>query len=151
MKGSCQCGNVKYEVSDDYLALAACYCTECQKVSTGIGGYSMFVAKDNFDLISGELSRWECASDIGTRNIAHFCPTCSNRIYSESPDTPGMIRLKAGTFENANTLEPDAHVWMKSAPGWGRLPEGALAFYTQPSIEEGLQAISERRQITTNR
>jgi len=145
MKGSCQCGSIQYEVPDDFKALIACYCTECQKMSAGVGSYSMFVAFDSFQLTSGELSSWERSADTGARNIACFCPICSNRIYHKNPEIPGVIRVKAGTLENANRLEPDAHFWMRSAPEWIRLPEGALAYDTQPGTEEALLAIQGRR------
>ena len=145
MKGSCQCGHINFEVADDYIALVACYCTECQKVSGGVGTYSMFVAADSFVLSSGELSQWERSSASGARNIAHFCPCCSNRIYHQNPDMPALMRVKAGNLDEARKLVPDMHCWVRSAPQWIRLPEGALSYDTQPTMEEGLQALAERK------
>ncbi|WP_211826065.1 GFA family protein [Kistimonas asteriae] len=146
MKGSCQCGNVRYEIPANYIALVACYCTECQKASSGVGTYSMLLPSNAFQLISGQLKSWERTSAVGTRNMAHFCPDCGNRIYNVNPDAPDIIKLKAGTLEQAARLVPDAHVWLKSAPGWITIPEDALAYDTQPSIEEGLQDLQQKRQ-----
>lgn len=151
MKGSCQCGNISYEVPDEYIALTLCYCSECQKVSTGVGSYSMFVATDTFKLITGHLESWERLSGAGTRNVAYFCPKCSNRIYHQNPEEPSFIRLKAGTLENASELEPDMHLWVQSAPEWVRFPEGAVTYDTQPTLEEGLLAVNRHREDAVNK
>jgi len=143
MRGSCQCGHVSFEIKAAPLALAACFCTECQRVSGGFGTYSMFVPTDAFELLSGEMSQWERCTDSGSRNIAHFCPHCSNRIYHQDPGMPELLRVKAGNLDQARDLVPDLYVWMRSAPSWIRPPDGSLCYETQPSREEALQAIAE--------
>ncbi len=146
MNGSCQCGNVRYEVPDNYIALVACYCTQCQKASSGIGTYSMLLPTDAFQLLSGKLKSWERKSTVGALNKTHFCPDCGNRIYNVNPDAPDIIKLKAGTLEHAAQLVPDVHVWLKSAPAWIKIPENALSYDTQPSFEEGLKDLRQKRQ-----
>jgi len=146
MFGSCQCGKVWYEVREPYIALVFCYCTECQKLSAGIGSYSMLIPSVQFSLLKGKLSSYERSSDIGVKNLAHFCPNCGNRIYHENPEAPGIYRVKAGTLDDAKSLEPDAYVWMKSAAPWVKPPVGALTYETQPTIEQGLNDIQERKE-----
>ena len=143
--GACQCGNIKYEITGENLGLAICYCTECQKLSTGIATYSMALKTESFKLLQGTMKQWERSSYNGNRNIANFCPECGNRIFHHDPGLPGIIRLKAGTLENVAALEPDVHVWLKSAPSWVRTPEGALTYDGQPSISELMKTIGERR------
>lgn len=143
--GSCQCGRVKYEIHGEDLGLAICYCTECQKMSTGIATYSMALPREAFRLITGTLRQWTRLADSGAKNLAHFCPECGVRIFHENPDTPGHIRLKAGTLDGANGLEPDVHVWTRSAPAWVEIPEGALSYETQGDIAEMIAAVKLRR------
>lgn len=52
---------------------------------------------------------------------------------------------KAGTLENAKSLEPDAHIWLSSSPSWVSVPEGALSYDTQPTIPELIKKVAERR------
>ena len=40
--GGCQCGQVRYEVKRDRLAVYACHCNECQKQSAS--AFSLSVA-----------------------------------------------------------------------------------------------------------
>jgi hypothetical protein len=144
MNGSCQCGHVTFEVKAPPLALAACFCTECQKVSGGFGTYSMFVPAQAFELLSGEMHQWRRGSDTGSTSIAHFCPHCSNRIFHQDPDIPELLRIKAGNLDNAKSLVPDLYVWMRSAPSWIQPPEGSLCYDTQPTREEAQAAMAAR-------
>ena len=142
--GSCQCGHVRYEVSGPDIGLVLCYCTECQRLSTGIGTYSMVFPRGAFRLISGSLKSHERAGHAGTRNVGHFCPECGVRIYHEDPHQD-YVRLKAGTLNHASELEPDAHIWTRSAPAWVRLPDGCLSYETQAEPAEMITAVQARR------
>ena len=148
--GSCQCGFVTYEIVGEDSGLGICYCTECQKVSTGIATYSLAVPRDAFHLKSGNLKQWTRLADSGATNIAHFCPECGVRIFHEDPDTAGHIRVKAGTLDGASKLVPDVHVWTRSAPAWIQLPRDALLFQTQPDIAALIAAVKERRNKGNN-
>lgn len=143
--GSCQCGQARYEIDGPDLGLAVCYCTECQKMSTGFATYSMGVPRSAFRLTSGTLRQWTRMADSGAKNTAHFCPQCGVRIFHENPDAPDRIRVKAGTLDNARELVPDVHVWTGSAPAWIDIPEGALRYEKQGELSEILAAVAARR------
>lgn len=148
--GSCQCGHVRYEVSGPDIGLVLCYCTECQRLSTGIGTYSMVFPRGAFRLVSGSMKSHERAGHTGTRNIGHFCPECGVRIYHEDPHQE-YVRLKAGTLNHASELEPDAHIWTRSAPAWVRLPDGCLSYETQAEPAEMIAAVQARRAARAGR
>jgi hypothetical protein len=58
---------------------------------------------------------------------------------------PDIIRVKAGTLDDAKLLTPDLHVWVRSAPAWFKIPEGALTYETQGGAAEMLSAVKARR------
>jgi len=149
--GSCQCGQVRYEIEGEDLGLAICYCTECQKMSTGIATYSLGVPRSAFRLTSGSLKQWTRMADSGARNTAHFCPECGVRIFHENPDAPDHIRVKAGTLDGANKLVPDVHVWTCSAAVWIKIPEGALSYEKQGNLTEIVTAVKARRGAHTEK
>ena len=142
--GGCQCGQVRYEVEGPDLALLMCYCTECQKMSTGFATYSLVVPRESFHIKSGALKHWERRADSGARNICHFCPDCGVRIFHENPEKH-HIRLKAGNLDDARQLQPEAHVWTRSAPAWVKFPPGSLTYETQADLSEMIAAIQARR------
>lgn len=82
------------------------------------------------------LKQFERAGHGGTRNVAHFCPDCGNRIYHENPELPDILRLKTGTLDNQQLVEPLMHVWTIRKPAWLTLPEGVLVFATQETPAE---------------
>ncbi len=145
MRGSCQCGAVTYELTGDPIALVFCFCTDCQKISTGVGTYSLIVASTNFQLTSGDINYHERDTFDGGRNRGHFCTVCSNRIYHRDADDPKVVRVKAGTLDLAKDLVPDAYAWVSRAPKWVKIPEAALKYDTQPTLEQGLRDLQVRR------
>ena len=147
---SCQRGHVTYEVCGPDIGLVLCYCTECQRLSTGIGTYSMVFPRSAFRLVSGSLKSYERSGYAGTRNLGHFCPECGVRIYHGDPDLD-YVRLKAGTLNNASQLEPDAHLWTRSAPAWVTLPSGCLSYATQGELVEMIAAVRARRAAQADR
>lgn len=142
--GSCQCGQVRYELLEEPIGSWVCYCTECQKVGAGTQTFTIGVYRKDFILRQGELKQWDRISDAGVKNRANFCGVCGNRIFHEDPDAPEIIRLKTGTLENVDIL-PDAHLWTVRAPSWIRIPVDALNYETQPTAEEFFAAIKLRR------
>ena len=139
--GSCQCGNVSYELLSEPLATYVCYCTECIKLSAGVASTTMAIPRDSLRISQSTLRQFERDGHDGTRNRAHFCPDCGNRIYHENPDQPEIIRLKTGTLDNQDVVHPVLHVWTIRKPAWLQLPEGVLAYETQDTPAEMLAAL----------
>lgn len=139
--GACQCGGITYDVAEPPIATYVCYCTECQKLSAGLGSTTMAVRRDALILKSGKLRQWERLADNGNRNIANFCPDCGNRIYHENPDMPGLLRLKTGTLEDQSVVRPLVHLWTARKPEWLPLPDFGLVYETQDTVENVLAAL----------
>ncbi len=51
--GGCQCGTVRYEITDDPVALYVCHCRECQKQSSSAFGISVIVKRSEFRVARG--------------------------------------------------------------------------------------------------
>jgi len=116
--GQCQCGNIRYRIDGEPLALYACHCRDCQQQSASAFGMSMRVALDDFKLISGGLKFWSTTADDGSAKICAFCPECGTRIYHASDNPTESIAIKAGSLDNISQFSPVAHIWTKSALQW---------------------------------
>lgn len=101
----------------------------------------MAVPRDALRIAQDSLKQFERPGHGGTRNVAHFCPDCGNRIYHENPDQPEMLRLKTGTLDNQAVVQPLMHVWTIRKPAWLPLPERGLVFETQETPAEMLAAL----------
>lgn len=142
--GSCQCGQIEYDILKEPFGVWVCYCSECQKVGAGSHTVTIGILREDFILQKGKLAHWDRLSDAGVKNRANFCGVCGNRIFHENPDAPEKVRLKTGTLE-AIELTPEAHLWTIRAPSWIRIPEDTLNYKTQPTVEKFFEAIERKR------
>lgn len=141
--GSCQCGNVNYEITEEPLATYACHCSDCQKLSTSAFSVTMLLNRSGFRLLSGELKNWQRPTASGGVAVCWFCPDCGNRIYHDNPAMPEFIRLKPGTLEDTSVLQPQAHVWTCREQRWLRHFADIPKFDRQPDIAAAMAAIAK--------
>lgn len=128
LDGGCQCGSIRYRISAEPLTLYACHCLDCQKQSSSAFGLSLWVARDDFELLKGDLSFWSTIADDGSTKNCAFCANCGSRIYHAfEADEP--FSVKAGSLDNTSWLEPVAHIWTKRAHGWLALEDGNAPCY----------------------
>lgn len=131
ISGSCQCGQVTYKLHAAPLAIAACHCTHCQKLSSSAFSITAMVDANALE-VSGELKEWSRVADSGSVSTARFCPTCGNHIYHLSADHPDKRMLKPSTLSDTRLIQPTVHVWTREKQDWYQIPETALVFDTQP-------------------
>ena len=139
LKGSCNCGAVRYEVLQEFTTQAACHCIQCQKHTQSAFSIMGALPQDGFRLVSGTLKVWTKTADSGTRHDCYFCPDCGNRIYHQNPEAPEVIRLKLGTLDDSSVIDPKIHVWVQHRQPWLTLPEGTPTHDTQPDMSEMLE------------
>jgi hypothetical protein len=94
-RGSCQCGNVNYEITVEPLATYACHCRDCQKLSTSAFSVTMLLGRSGLEVLSGELTSWERPTASGGVAVCWFCPDCGNRIFSREPRDARFYSTKA--------------------------------------------------------
>lgn len=131
VSGSCQCGRITYKLSKPPVAIAACHCKQCQKLSTSAFSLSAMVDSDALE-ISGDMSEWSRISENGNTSTAKFCPTCANHIYHYNPNNPSHLMLKPSTLSDTSIVNPTIHVWVSEKQSWYQIPEGVLVYETQP-------------------
>jgi len=131
IKGSCQCGEVTYELFEAPLMVAACHCKECQKLSTSAFSITAMVNTQSVKF-QGPLSDWSRVAESGNVNGAKFCPSCGNRIYHYNPEEPSKLKLKPSNLSDTRIINPTMHIWVSEKQDWFQIPEGAKVFDKQP-------------------
>lgn len=99
-KGSCHCGNVRYEVTTDLSKVIACNCSLCSRA-----GYLLsFVPASQFKLLSGEDSLKDYR--FNKHAIAHvFCTNCGVRSFARGKGKDGeMAAINVRCLEG---VDPD--------------------------------------------
>ncbi|QUN07240.1 GFA family protein [Shewanella yunxiaonensis] len=129
--GSCQCGNVTYELLAAPKKVVACHCKQCQKLSTS--AFSITAMVDAKDVVfHGEMKRWDRTADSGNINAGMFCPNCGNRIYHFNLAHPELIKLKPANLDDTRVIQPTVHSWVSEKQDWFQIPAGVKQFEKQP-------------------
>ena len=124
MKGSCLCGNVRYSLAGDPLAVVTCHCIHCQKQSGSALSVVVAVARKDLEL-AGELTTFEDRGTSGQPVFRKFCGKCGSPILTDTPraEADGVIFIKGGTIDDAATLlRPTVHYWTERKHDWLALP-----------------------------
>jgi len=133
IEGHCRCGAVHWHLSADALPRTyACHCLDCQTWSGSAFSQQAIVPAERFG-VTGEVARFDLTSADGQRVSNQFaCPKCFTRLYNTNSARPGLVIVRAGTFERSNELAVAAHIWVRRKQPWVVLdpavpawPEGA--------------------------
>jgi len=116
-QGGCLCGQVRYEVSGDPLAVVLCHCINCQKQSGSTFSFNIIGQSDQISL-QGNVSTYVDENDSGDPVNRNFCGNCGSPIYSEILTQGKLIAVKIGTLDDTRDLEPQSQVWCISKQNW---------------------------------
>ena len=87
--GGCQCGELRYEISQPPLMIYNCHCTNCRKIGGGAFATPLTVMEASFAFTQGEPRTFEWASDAGNRRFGWFCGDCAT--YRTATSSPTLI------------------------------------------------------------
>ncbi|MGF1697276.1 GFA family protein [Vibrio lamellibrachiae] len=133
ISGSCQCGQLTYQIKQAPNLVLACHCKECQKLSTSPFSVTAVFPTGAIEF-KGELKEWTRPADSGNKNSAKFCPDCGNRVYHFNPADLSTLKLKLKPtdLEDDSLFEPTVHVWVSEKQSWYDIPQGVKVFDKQP-------------------
>jgi hypothetical protein len=133
--GGCQCGAVRYEISEAPQLVYTCHCNECQRLTGSAFSMALVVSGDAFHFAGTNPRPFFRTADSGRRVTRWVCAVCGAwRSSGPKPDpsTRDAFRVRAGTLDDTSWLRRTVHFWTRSAQPWVVLPEGDQRFDTQP-------------------
>lgn len=114
IKGNCNCGSVKYEVSGTVKKVVNCHCTLCRKMNGSAFSTYAIVLNTDFKLITGHLT----SHQVSTSARKYFCGSCGTPIYNSNPKLEGLVILYLGSLDSALELTPDINIYCDSKLDW---------------------------------
>jgi hypothetical protein len=133
LTGGCTCQAVRFQVNAMPLLVYACHCTECQRWSGSAFSLSMPVAASCFRLTRGTPKPYRRTGASGVESTYWFCGNCGGRAYGQTDNRPEIAVVRAGTLDDTSWLRPTAHVYLRSAQAWERIPNNAECFEVTPA------------------
>jgi hypothetical protein len=134
LRGSCLCGEIRFEIDGKFGPAGQCHCSKCRKVSGTDGNAVFYASAAGFHWLAGEdlIERFAVPDGKGWRS--HFCRRCG----SPAPlsDANGKF-----FFVPAGLLDDDpgfrgyaAHIFVGSKAPWVCIADSA------PQYEAGFDS-----------
>jgi hypothetical protein len=133
--GGCHCRGLRYTVTQAPMRTVVCHCSDCQALSGSAFGLSIIFRADAFAITGTPrlVSRTLGSGGIGNR---WTCPTCGVWICGDAkPDRLTQIErriVRGGTFDDRSWIQPDVHIWTRSAQPWVVIPTSVPFYLTNP-------------------
>ena len=130
--GGCQCGGLRYEITQPPMMVYNCHCTNCQRIGGGAFSTPVTVLESSFAFTKGEPRVFEWTSDAGNRRYGWFCGDCGCRIAHGQIPAAGFLSVRGGTLDDTSWIEPVGDIWVRSAQPWATASSDRLRSEKQP-------------------
>ena len=131
--GSCQCGNVTFEISGDAAMVMQCHCLNCQK-SSGTGHVPFAGFPEPQVKIKGKTKSYKYKADSGAAATSLFCPECGSTLFGTTASFPGVMAVRLGVMDDSSAFQPQMQVYMKRLRSWDHDLKGAPSFDAMPPM-----------------
>lgn len=98
----------------------ACHCYPCRKSSGNTHSINLIVPKDKLS-VSGPLKTWTRTGDSGKKVTNSFCGTCGNLVHVDADAMEGIVIVKYGLVDEAETLDglaPQQEIYCRNMLKW---------------------------------
>ena len=127
--GGCQCGDVRFEVTEQLLSANSCHCSKCRKRTGTAASASAFVAPHSVRVVCGQelLSAW--TPDARYEHV--FCGTCGSPLWSARCNDHEIVVIRLGAIEGDPGIRPSLRQFVGSAAPFEPIPDDGLPHYTE--------------------
>jgi hypothetical protein len=124
LRGSCQCGGVRFEVPDTFEARSFCHCTTCKKLSGGVGTANGRIASDQVRILEGEELLRTYQPEEGSAKT--FCSVCGSNLFGGGWPESDQASVRLSAIDDPLPSRPRKHLFTRSVASWETLPDDGL-------------------------
>lgn len=119
--GGCNCGAVRFEVSEPFEASMYCHCTRCQRRNGTAASVNARTTPEAFRIVQGEdrIRAWDPPGGAAK----YFCGDCGSALFSRSP---GSVGVRLGTIDGDPGIRPSYRQYTAYAAAWEPIPDDGL-------------------------
>ena len=137
--GSCLCGEVRYQLTEEPVWAVHCHCSRCRKTSGTAFASNLFVPFDALHYTQGE-NRLRSYKPPDAERFTHvFCELCGSTLPFASA-THGVVGVPMGSLDDDPCYTPRAHIFVESRAPWfeisDRLPQDPAGLGSGEDAEE---------------
>lgn len=132
--GGCLCGAVRFESSAEPKMIVACHCRTCQKNTGSAFSLNVAMPADEVTVTGDTVRTYKESNEAGGPPFYRsFCSNSRSPISGRGDAYPGVLFLKAGTFDDPSWIKPSAHMWCAEKQPWVDIDEDVQKFDGSPS------------------
>ena len=136
-KGSCDCGQVRFEFTGDPINQVFCYCTDCQLRTGSDKWFGIWVPSDNFKYLGQTVPiKYTTKNEAGGNISCYTCPNCGVSLSTEF-EFAGFHTVAASSIEDNDDFKPKMAIFASSAAKWAILPTDIPVFDKLPPEMSG--------------
>lgn len=127
--GSCLCGEVQFDISDNFESFYLCHCSRCRKGTGTVHGANLFNTKATLNWLQGK----ELVKTFNlpqTRFTKSFCTECGSPVPTEINEK--IVIVPAGSLDASPTINPTAHIFCDDRASWEDLLANTKRFAALP-------------------
>lgn len=137
--GGCQCGAVRYRVTEPLGSAGICHCRMCQRAAGNV--FAPLVTARSVEW-QGTPARW-ASSDIAERG---FCARCGTPLFMRDFSTDEReFELMIGTLDDPGLAPPAHHYGIEGRVAWLRMTDGLPEYETGSKPGETVPAITSKQ------
>jgi hypothetical protein len=124
LAGKCECGRVRYRVTDAFLYAANCHCSQC-RAATG-SAFKPFagIERDKLTIVEGDDS----LRLVGEKDQNHTrCAACGSLLFSVVRNG-AYVHVALGSLVDAPGLRPTKHIFVGSKAPWFEITDDLPQF-----------------------
>jgi hypothetical protein len=124
LTGGCNCGAVRFEVTEPLVMASYCHCRRCQRRSGAAASPNAHPAPGSVRIVSGEdrLRGW--TPPDGAEKA--FCGDCGSALFARDPDGGEVLAIRMGAFDADPGLRPSLRQFVGYAAPWEPIPDDGL-------------------------
>ena len=130
--GGCLCGAVRYTLAARPLAINACHCIDCHKLS-GNGHLLMLIAPSAAFRVTGETHGFRKTADSGRQLDMQRCASCGTRLFHRNLASNALVFIAAGTLDDPSWAVPTSHIYVERALPTAVFEADAIRVEGQPA------------------
>jgi hypothetical protein len=115
--GGCQCGALRFEITEAPQLLYTCHCTDYQRLTSSVFSMAIVIPDKAFPLMEVAPRAIQRTADSGRVVTRWVCPECGCWICGASSWDNGLRRVRAGGLDDTFWRRPTAHFWTRSSRG----------------------------------
>ena len=127
IKGSCLCGDVRFEITGKVSGIGHCHCSLCRKASGAASNAVLLTATRSFRWVAGEDNSETSRRPSGWSTA--FCRVCGCPIPQLHPSGK-VFWVPAGSLDDDPGTKVEQHIFVGSKAPWDQIAG------TAPQYEE---------------